>query len=114
MRFPKEQRTRSPSYLRAVASLPCILCGIEGASQAAHANAGKAKGLKACDLQTFPACHAGANACHQSWDHYEIAGRDRQAEIEPSLVAKTQALLIEKSWTDHRLRALLVKLGVVA
>jgi hypothetical protein len=114
MRFPKEQRTRSPAYLRAVASLPCILCGIESASQAAHVNAGKAKGLKACDLQTFPLCHVGANGCHAAFDAYEIAGRDRQAEIEPSLVAQTQALLIERSWTDHRLRALLVKLVVVA
>ena len=32
----KENPVRSPQYLRAVASLPCIACGIQGYSQAAH------------------------------------------------------------------------------
>jgi hypothetical protein len=114
MRFPKEHRTRSPAYRRAVASLACIFCGAEGYSNAAHGNRGKGLGLKTCDLTLFPACNAGAKDCHGKWDAYKFGGKEMQAECEPKLAAQTQAQLIEKSWTDHRLRALLVKLGVVA
>jgi hypothetical protein len=65
------------------------------------------------DLTCFPLCHQGANGHHAMWDAYHW-GRDYQAEVEPLMAADTQRQLIEKSWTDHRLRALLVKLGVVA
>ena len=41
----KENPVRSPQYLRAVASLPCIACGIQGYSQAAHLPP-EAKGMK--------------------------------------------------------------------
>ena len=41
----KESPVRSQQYLRAVASLPCIACGIQGYSQAAHLPP-EAKGMK--------------------------------------------------------------------
>ena len=42
----KDNPVRSQQYLRTVASLPCIACGIQGYSQAAHGSAGKGMGLK--------------------------------------------------------------------
>ena len=51
----KENPVRSPQYLRVVASLPCIACGIQGYSQAAHLPP-EAKGMKQSDLLTFPLC----------------------------------------------------------
>ena len=41
----KENPVRSQQYLRLVASLPCIACGIQGYSQAAHLPP-EAKGMK--------------------------------------------------------------------
>ena len=41
----KDNPVRSQQYLRAVASLPCIACGIQGYSQAAHLPP-EAKGMK--------------------------------------------------------------------
>ena len=42
----KDAPVRSEAYRRAVAALPCINCGIQGYSQAAHGSAGKGMGLK--------------------------------------------------------------------
>ena len=52
----KENPLRSEAYRRAVASLPCIHCGIEGYSQCAHANTGKGTGTKSSDTESFPLC----------------------------------------------------------
>lgn len=45
----KAAPVRSEAYRRAVASLPCAICGVYGYSQAAHANTGKGMGMKAAD-----------------------------------------------------------------
>ena len=56
---------RNKALLRAVASLPCQLCGREGETQAAHANwteYGKGMGMKAHDVYSAALCvgyHAG-------------------------------------------------------
>jgi hypothetical protein len=113
MKFPKEQRFRSGPYLRLVASLPCALCGIQGSSQAAHPNANKAKALKACDLLTFPLCHEGASGCHSAWDQYQVGGRHVQAFREVEFAAQTQAALIERARADHKVRAVLVRVGLL-
>jgi hypothetical protein len=91
---PKEPApVRDEGYRRLVAALPCIICGIEGASQAAHGNAGKGRGMKTCDLTCFPACHEGANGCHRKWDEYKF-GRFAQARKEPWFAEQTQLKLI--------------------
>lgn len=56
----KAMPVRSEAYRRAVASLPCVNCGVHGYSQAA--NTGKGKGTKTHDFMTFrrttcPHCH---------------------------------------------------------
>ena len=42
----KSAPVRSEAYRRAVASLPCINCGVPGYSQCAHSNSGKGAGIK--------------------------------------------------------------------
>ena len=42
----KDNPVRSQQYLRLVASLPCIDCGVPGYSQCAHSNSGKGAGIK--------------------------------------------------------------------
>lgn len=67
---PKGARVVNVRYLRWVASLPCVACGIEGYSQAAHPNQGRGLGQKASDLDTFPLCcvRPGHMGCHQMHD----------------------------------------------
>ena len=86
--LPKEEIVRSEKYLRLVAAMPCIACGIEGYSQAAHPRP-TAKGRKEDDRKTFPLCciHPGpdgrlVNGCHIDLDRYAIytrEGADRAA-----------------------------------
>lgn len=53
----KVRTYRSEAWRRAVASLPCIVCGREGATQAAHPNhIGKGMATKASDAWCVPLC----------------------------------------------------------
>ena len=92
--FPKATRLRSPAYLRFVASHPCFACGVEGFSQAAHANNGKGLALKVCDLQTFPLCapHWGLPGCHLLLDQSVDMTRDERRETEARYVQRMQAI----------------------
>lgn len=84
MNLLKTKPIRDKSFLKWVASLPCLLCGVAGASQAAHIHTKgqKAKGQKVGDNQAAPLCHAGANDCHRKVDHYEVEiDRDRVMNI---------------------------------
>ena len=62
----KEGAARSEEYRRLVAALPCIVCGIAGISQAAHADMGKGQGIKTDDRTCYPACSTqpGRVGCH--------------------------------------------------
>ena len=44
--IPKAAPVRSEAYRRAVATLPCAICGVHGYSQAAHGSEGKGMGIK--------------------------------------------------------------------
>lgn len=113
--YPKAPKpVRSEPYRRLVASLPCIRCGMEGASQAAHANSGgKAKGAKNCDLTCFPLCHVGANGCHAAWDQYKCGGRDAQAELEPIYADATQTVLLAHARHDLSIARVLRAVGLL-
>ena len=54
--LPKDAPVRSEAYRRLVAAMPCAMCGIEGYSQAAHADEGKGLGIKSDDRTCFPMC----------------------------------------------------------
>jgi hypothetical protein len=77
---PKEDAIYSEPYRRLVAALPCINCGIEGFSQAAHPMP-TAKGRKEDDRRCFPLCgiHYFAGAlvigCHTEFDTYQAMTR---------------------------------------
>jgi hypothetical protein len=54
----KELKIRCKKHLRFIASLPCIVCWIEGLTQAAHIRSGNlaGTGLKPGDNCTVPLC----------------------------------------------------------
>ena len=87
----KDAPVRSQQYLRVVASLPCIACGIQGYSQAAHLPP-EAKGMKQSDLLTFPLCctRVGIPGCHQDYDQYRLFPRDAAMTVGRAWAADTQ------------------------
>ena len=92
----KAAPVRSEAYRRAVASLPCAICGAPGYSQAAHANQGKGMGMKACDLTCFPACgpRPGIQGCHAALDQGALFTKAVRRELEPVWAADTQRRLL--------------------
>lgn len=94
--MPKAPRpVRSEKYRRRVAALPCFQCGIQGFSQAAHPNHGKARGRKQSDLECFPLCctRPGEPGCHYRFDQFQIVSRVDMPAFEQRAAA----------WTKHQL-----------
>lgn len=87
----KAKPVRSEAYRRAVASLPCVACGIPGYSQAAHLPP-EAKGLKQSDLLAFPLCCAriGVPGCHQDYDQYRMYPKAAAMTVGRAWAADTQ------------------------
>ena len=97
----KNAPLRSEKYRRAVASLPCINCGVPGHSQCAHSNSGKGAGIKASDLDSFPLCtvHPGADGrlvqgCHEKFDQGALFTKAVRRELEPVWAADTRRKLL--------------------
>lgn len=90
----KETPLRSEAYRRAVASLPCAYCGIEGYSQHAHENDGKGARLKVDDRRAMPLCcsRPGIEGCHVAFDQYRLVpgGRDAHADLGRALAEQTR------------------------
>ena len=89
--FPKSKPVRSAAYRRIVASLPCVICGIAGQSQAAHGSGAgtavcKGMGLKSCDLTCFAACAT----CHHQLDQHALFSKAARHALEPVWAADTQ------------------------
>ena len=87
---------KSRKYLMAVASLPCVSCGIEGMSQAAHANTGKAMGKKlVSDFDTFPLCadRPGVRGCHSRFDQGAMFSKQERREVEQRWISWTRNAL---------------------
>lgn len=92
---------RSEQYRRLVASLPCVRCGIEGYSQAAHGNSlhfGKGRGLKSSDAALFPLCcnRPGTQGCHERHDQYIDVSKANLYETESAYIAHTVITLLER------------------
>ena len=79
---PKTTPWRSEPYRRIVAALPCARCGIEGYSQAAHADLGKGMATKTGDETCYPACGPRVLGRYQSKRgcHEEIGRHMSRAE----------------------------------
>ena len=88
----KAEPIRSDAYRRAVAGLPCVICGIAGHSQAAHGSDGKGMGLKACDMTLFPACadRPGIRGCHSQLDQGALYPKHARRLLEPAWAADTR------------------------
>ena len=113
---PKVPVVRSEPYRRYISQLPCFMCRIEGHTQVAHGDESKGMGMKSSDLTCYPLCgprpmEAG---CHVYCGSSGKMGRDLRRDFEQRGAAWTQEQLILRSWEDHKLRALLKKLGIVA
>lgn len=75
--YPKHAPFRSEKWLRAVASLPCVKCGKEGETQAAHRNEGKGMAMKTDDCLTAALCHT----CHAVIDQGPGMTRDERRAV---------------------------------
>ena len=91
-RVEKSAPVRSEAYRRAVASLPCVICGVPGYTQAAHGSKGKGMALKACDMTLFPACcdRLGVQGCHAKLDQGALFTKAVRRELEPVWAADTR------------------------
>lgn len=74
---PKERYFHSEAWRRAVASLPCVLCGKHDDTQCAHRNEGKAAGKKLMDDCW---CAALCTACHRGIDQGKDFDREERRE----------------------------------
>ena len=97
VQVPKDAPVRSEAYRRAVASLPCAICGVPGYSQCAHSNSGKGAGIKASDLDSFPLCtvHPVADGrlvqgCHERFDQGALFSKLVRRDLEQAWIADTQ------------------------
>ena len=94
----KSRPLRSRKHLMTVASMSCAQCGMEGFTQAAHANFGKGMAIKACDSQTFPLC----THCHTWLDQSGEMNKEARRNFEASMVCKTRELLIRRClWPEQ-------------
>ncbi len=87
----KDDPTSDEAYRRLVAALPCINCGIEGYSQAAHGPTLGA-GIKCSDEILFPLCtvRVGVKGCHERFDQYELFDADIRRLMAMKWAAETR------------------------
>lgn len=92
----KDDPVRSRAYREAVASLPCIRCGIPGFSQCAHEDQGKGGALKSDDRRSYPACgpRPGEPGCHYLIGTARIYPKAQRRALEAGWVKQTQAELV--------------------
>lgn len=98
--FPKPATYRDPRLRELVAQLPCVNCGIEGRTQAAHLNIGKGMGTKASDAAIAALCFSGIDwqGCHESYDQGRDMSREERRAFGYRVVALTYVALLERGW----------------
>jgi len=86
---PKDNRHESEPWRRAVAALPCVLCGRSGETQCAHRNIDKGMGLKTDDALTAALCQS----CHSEIDQGKTLSRDeRRQRLDVAILLTIRAL----------------------
>lgn len=86
---------RNERLRRAVASLPCMECGMDGRTQASHSNQlrdGKGMGLKAHDYRLAALCVE----CHAELDQGKTMSRSERDELWEAAHRRTIGLLFER------------------
>lgn len=93
--LPKSAPWRCEAYRRAVASLPCAHCRMEGRSQAAHSDEGKGLGIKASDATAVPLCAdvPGRRGCHSLLGASGVFTQSQRRTLEKRYIDETQAAL---------------------
>lgn len=96
--IPKILTYRSEPLRRAVAMLPCVCCGREGRTQAAHTNLGKGGAIKAPDSWLMALCadDYGFVGCHSKVDARSTMGKMERRQFEVEMVALTYVALVER------------------
>ena len=95
--IPKLRLWRSPCHRKAVATICCVACGREGATQAAHRNEGKGMGMKACDSQLMALCVD----CHRWIDQGGKTDKATRRVMELSYVKATRKKMVDAGlWSD--------------
>lgn len=89
---PKPVTYRSEKHLARVRQIPCVRCGKEGESQAAHMNFGKSAGKKASDAATGALCPT----CHFWLDQSGAMTKEERRAFEWEMVARTYIALVER------------------
>ena len=95
MMIPKSPPYRNEKLRRAVASLPCQNCGLEGSTQASHSNQlqdGRGIGHKTSDSMLAALC----DRCHYAVDYGKDLTREEKREIWDKAYKKTMRALIER------------------
>jgi len=90
---------RNEKLLRAVAQMPCQLCGLEESTQASHSNQlrdGKGRGLKAHDYRISALCFK----CHAEIDQGAKLLKERRIELWEEAHRKTIGKLFEDGWLE--------------
>lgn len=92
----KESVIRSEPYRRLVASMPCVICGISGYSQAAHPNTNKGGGIKTDDRLCFALCcdRPGVQGCHPKFDQGALYTRSQRRTLEAQWSVDTIATIV--------------------
>jgi hypothetical protein len=81
--IPKAGRHESTAWRRAVASLPCMLCGKEGETQCAHRNEGKSMSMKTDDATSAALCVD----CHRNIDQgKDMTREERRSTMDRAIV----------------------------
>lgn len=83
---------RSTKRLNEIRKLPCIRCGWDAPSEAAHSNFsehGKSLSKKASDEFTIPLCRL----CHAWFDGYVYLTREQSKEWFDKMLEKTERML---------------------
>ena len=84
---------RSQRWLKAVASLPCVICG-EQRTQAAHRNEGKGMGIKVDDCLTAALCVE----CHSQIDQGKYLSRDERRQAMDRAILDTLVRLARNGY----------------
>lgn len=88
---------RHPAYLAAIRRLPCMCCGRVGATQAAHRNEGKGRGIKTDDRLAMALCLY----CHQDYDNGGVMTLDESRYFAEQMHQQTtDALKARGEWRE--------------
>lgn len=100
--IPKLMKFRSENLRRAVTQLPCMNCGVERFTQAAHVNFSKGMGIKASDAALAALCsdRPGVRGCHSLLDQGGIFTKEERRAFECEMVAKTYIALVERGFLE--------------